>query len=68
MTDNNNNLDVVHGERNITLQAEHLPGQLNSQADEESRKVRDRCDWMLNQSVFQQKEAAMGLLVCLHHT
>ena len=40
-------------ERSITLQAEHLPGQLNSQADEESRTVRDHCDWKLHQLVFQ---------------
>ena len=46
-------------ERNITLQAEHLPRQLNSQADEESRTVRDCCDWKLNQSVFQQIRIAM---------
>jgi len=49
-------------ERDITLQAEHLPGHLNSQANEESRTVRDRCDWMLNQSVFQRINAAMGPL------
>jgi len=47
-------------ERYITLQAEHLPGQLNSQADEESRTVRDRCDWMLNHLVFQQIDAQLG--------
>ena len=49
-------------EQNITLQAEHLPGQLNSQADQESRTVRDRCDWKLKQSVFHQIQAAMGPL------
>jgi len=49
-------------ERDITLQAEHLPGHLNSQADEESRTVRDRCNWMLNQSVFQWINATMGPL------
>ena len=49
-------------EREITLQAEHLPGQLNSQADEESRTVRDHCDWMLNRTIFQQIEAVMGPL------
>ena len=41
-------------ERMIVLLAEHVPGQLNAQADEESRTVKDRCDWMLNQSIFHQ--------------
>ena len=58
-------------ERNITLQAEHLPGQLNSQAGQESRTVRDHCDWKLKQSVFHQIQAAMGPLevdlTYLHH-
>ena len=49
-------------ERNIILQAEHLPGQLNSQADQESRTVRDRCDWKLKQSVFHQIQAMMDPL------
>jgi len=46
-------------ERSITLQAEHLPGQLNTQADKESRTVRDRCDWKLNQLVI---DMALGPL------
>ena len=48
-------------ERSITLQAEHLLGQLNSQADVESRTVRDRCDWKLNQLVFQQIDVRITL-------
>ena len=49
-------------ERNITLLAEHLPGRLNIQADEESRTAKDRCDWMLNQLVFHQINSVMGPL------
>ena len=49
-------------ERNITIEAEHLPGQLNSQADQESRTIRDRCDWKLKQQVFHQIQTAMGPL------
>jgi len=49
-------------EKNIILQAEHLPGQLNSQANQESRTVRDHCDWMLKQSVFQGIKEVMGPL------
>jgi len=33
-------------ERNITFQAKYFPGQVNSLAYEESRTVRDHCDWM----------------------
>ena len=47
-------------ERQILLQAEHLPGILNTVADTESRVMRDRCDWMINPSVFQQIQQAMG--------
>ena len=39
-------------EWNIFLQADHLPDQLNSQANQESRTVRDHCDWKWKQSVF----------------
>ena len=48
--------------RNVSLLAEHLPGQLNWQANEESRTVKDRCNWMLNWSVFQQINTLMGPL------
>ena len=48
--------------QNITLTAEHLPGDLNVMADQESRLVRDRCDWMLNPHVFQKIQENMGLL------
>ena len=49
-------------ERDITLQADHLPGHLSSEANEESRTVRDLSNWMLNQSIFQQINAKMGPL------
>ena len=52
----------IHTRRNISLLAEDLPGKLNWQADEESKTVKDRCDWMLNRSVFQQINAPMGPL------
>ena len=32
-------------ERNILLRAKHLPGLGNTIADEESRSVRDQCNW-----------------------
>ena len=40
-------------ERKKYLMAEHLPGHLNSQADEESRIMKNRCDWMRNRTNFQ---------------
>ena len=49
-------------ERNISLTAEHLPGHLNTIADHESRTVQDRCDWMLNQEIFQRIQKTMGPL------
>ena len=48
--------------KNITLVAEHLPGHLSVIADQESRSMRDRCDWMLNPKVFQTIQDAMGPL------
>ena len=54
----NNNLELVC-RVNSTLQVEHLPSQLYSRADQESRTVRDRCDWKLKQSVFHQIQAVM---------
>ena len=44
----------------IFLTAEHLPGVLNQEADEESRTIRDRCDWMLHPHLFSQIEEKMG--------
>jgi len=48
--------------RNIMLNAEHLPGHLNTIADHESRSIWDRCNWMLNQRVFQRTREKMGPL------
>jgi len=41
-------------QRNIFLTAEHLLGEQNAIADQESRAMRDRCAWMLNPSIFQK--------------
>ena len=49
-------------ERDIILQLERLPSQLISQADHESKAVRDRCDWKLKQLVFFQIQAVRGPL------
>jgi len=46
--------------RQVSLQAEHLPGILNTVADTESKVMKDRCDWMINPSVFQQIQQLMG--------
>ena len=47
-------------QRNIFLVAEHLPGKENVAADQESRVMKDRCDWMLNPVVFNQIQQVMG--------
>lgn len=49
-------------QKGITLQAEHLPGNLNRVADTESWMVRDRCDWMINPRVFQQLQQSLDPL------
>jgi len=49
-------------QRGIFLIAEHLPGIENVAADQESRLMRDRCDWMLNPQVFSQIQQVMGPL------
>ena len=54
-------MEVVH-RAPIFLTAEHLPGVLNQEADEESRAVRDRCDWMLHRQLFSQIKERMGSL------
>ena len=46
-------------DRKIFLTAEHLPGIMNQVADEESRTVRDRCDWMIHPHLFAQIERKM---------
>ena len=49
-------------ERHIFLTAEHLPGVYNTVADEESRTVRDRCDWMVHPDLFVQIQRVLGPL------
>ena len=49
-------------ERQIFLTAEHLPGVLNQEADEESRTIRDRRNWMLHPHLFSQIKEKMGPL------
>ena len=48
--------------RDITLVAEHLPGVLNTIADEESRVMKDRSDWMLNPRIFYKNNQRWGPL------
>ena len=48
--------------RDITLIAEHLPGVLNTIADQESRVMRDRSDWMLNPRIFNKIQRKWGPL------
>ena len=42
--------------------AEHLPGKDNLVADQESRSMKDRSNWMLNPLVFNQIQFQMGPL------
>ena len=49
-------------DHHIFLTAEHLPGRENQIADEESRVVRDRCDWMIHPNIFSQIQQVMGPL------
>ena len=48
--------------RDITLIAEHLPGVRNTVADEESRVMKDRTDWMLNPGIIAQIQDRWGPL------
>ena len=47
--------------RNILLQAQHLPGVLNTVADEETRTWSDRSEW-LSPTIFQKINALLGPL------
>ena len=49
-------------QQNIFLIAECLPGKQNAVADEESRNMKDRCDWMLNSLIFNRIQNLMGPL------
>ena len=48
--------------KNVTLRASHLPGILNKRADEESRIMKDRSDWMLCPEIFRSIQAQLGPL------
>ena len=49
-------------ERDISVQAQHLAGKLNETADEESRVMKYRSDWMLCPEVFQTINNKLGPL------
>ena len=41
-------------QRDIWLSAAHIPGKLNVEADEESRKTESRLEWKLNEDLFTE--------------
>ena len=41
-------------QRDISLSAQYLPGKDNTIADQESREMKDRSDWLLNREVFRK--------------
>jgi len=47
-------------QRGINLSAEHLPGNLNTMADRESRQRETSAEWMLNKEVFQMILQTLG--------
>ena len=47
-------------DRRITLTAQHLPGKQNVIADEEFQIMKDRWDWMLNPTIFDQIQSHLG--------
>ena len=47
-------------QRNIVISAEHLPGRLNTTADQESRLKGDSSEWKLDPVVFCQIMEALG--------
>jgi hypothetical protein len=56
------NLWVWCLERGITLRAQYLPGEENSDADRLSRWENDKTDWQLNKEIFLQLENQWGPL------
>lgn len=40
--------------RNIWISAAHIPGKLNTEADEKSRKFSENHEWMLNKRLFRE--------------
>ena len=61
ISSNQGSMVMVHG-RNILLQAQHLPGALNSIADRESRTWSDRSEWKLSPALFQRSNMHLGPL------
>ena len=49
-------------EKNVLLKAQYLAGVLNTIADNESRVMKDRSDWMLCPAVFHQINQRLGPL------
>ena len=49
-------------QRQIRIQAQHLPGKVNVTADFLSRHLRDRSDWVLNTSIFKAINRVWGPL------
>ena len=49
----------------ISLKAQHLPGKDNVIADEESRVMKDRSDWMLNPTVFNKMKQIQAMEIDL---
>ena len=49
-------------QRQIKLQAQHLPGKVNITADFLSRHLRDRTDWVLNANLFRAINLTWGPL------
>ena len=49
-------------ERNLTIQAEYLPGSQNEWVDMESRKKAEASDWRLDPVIFQQLQQVRGPL------
>lgn len=47
--------------RNIWVSAAHVPGRLNTIADERSRKFNDRTEWKLNRQVFDRIVSHFGV-------
>ena len=49
-------------ERDISVQAQHIAGRLNSTADAESREMMDRYDWKFCPQIFQTLNSKFSLL------
>ena len=49
-------------ERNISLEAQHLPGVMNSIAERESRAWLNRSEWKLSPNIFQKINPQLGPL------